>query len=904
MSLTDIIAAQGGTVEPEDFQARLIEALSAALLRQNPPPCLLRAPTGAGKTFMLTRALENVSQTDPTLWLWFVPYVNLVQQTEDALATHATGLHPVSLARGRNQMPAGGLVLLATAAAVAKARSRKTGYTDGEDDDMRSIASLVTLARGKRLKIGLVVDEAHIGLDSQTEFGQFTHWVKPDRLVMASATPKDERLAEFLQKAGYAGFEAFTVARDEVVLARLNKRYIEAIVYSLRESMQSVADLAQTVLRQGWKRSQRLKARLDRLGIPITPLLLVQVGNGANAVAEARDVLVRQCRVPPSAIGEHSADDPDPVLMASIASDTTKEVLIFKQSAGTGFDAPRAFVLASTKPVNDPDFALQFIGRVMRVHRQMRAAFPRPKPVDSELDTAYIYLANSEAQAGFEQAVAATANLRSQLEGQTEKLVARKTVAGAVHYSNRETDFPPLLWDTPLPSAGAAGPKDSLPVVPLGYTASLFDADTSGDGMDPDLDPPDLATLHSTAATPAGAPAKKPARAPATKEEFLRELAAVGLRSYSKRSGVAAPTAFMAERRPELADMERAARAATARLDFPADVERLAIAVAMNRVREVEIHTELTTGERREEQAMVAVDRAALARAAHEAMRNLPQIEEADARAIIDVLVRRLEPKIREALLESDASEEVDPVALKRKARDAAHWIVHKRADELAALLHEEIAAQAEVVPAGALPDAMVFPSGAALDLSVRNIYGVFPPSKEDIASLPSLLTLDARMLLHERVVVIGAGSLRLAPYDSSHALGQEERVFCRALDRASFVLWWHRNPDRKEYSVRLVRGEHRNYFYPDFVVCLEHYPGDEPLSRLVETKESTKDAARKGKRVSPVYGKVLFLTRDGSQLRVVNDDGSLDGEVDLDDLAALREWLRQTRPASAATHS
>ncbi len=65
-----------------------------------------------------------------------------------------------------------------------------------------------------------------------------------------------------------------------------------------------------------------------------------------------------------------------PILMAAIANDTTKQVLIFKQSAGTGFDAPRAFVLASIKPVNDADFAMQFIGRVIRVARQVREAFP------------------------------------------------------------------------------------------------------------------------------------------------------------------------------------------------------------------------------------------------------------------------------------------------------------------------------------------------------------------------------------------------------------------------------------------------------------------------------------------------------------------------------------------------
>jgi type III restriction enzyme len=74
--------------------------------------------------------------------------------------------------------------------------------------------------------------------------------------------------------------------------------------------------------------------------------------------------------------------------MAAIANDTTKRVLIFKQSAGTGFDAPRAFVLASTKPVNDADFAMQFIGRVMRVARPVRDAFGKPREIPADLNTA------------------------------------------------------------------------------------------------------------------------------------------------------------------------------------------------------------------------------------------------------------------------------------------------------------------------------------------------------------------------------------------------------------------------------------------------------------------------------------------------------------------------------------
>jgi len=57
----------------------------------------------------------------------------------------------------------------------------------------------------------------------------------------------------------------------------------------------------------------------------------------------------------------------------------------------------------------------------------------------------------------------------------------------------------------------------------------------------------------------------------------------------------------------------------------------------------------------------------------------------------------------------------------------------------------------------------------------------------------------------------------------------------------------------------------------------------------------------RKAKRFSDYYGKVLFLTKDRSNLRWINDDGSMGGMVDLDDLGAMREWLRSTKPSQAA---
>jgi type III restriction enzyme len=902
----DIIAPQSAVITPEEFQATLIANVTAALLRHNPAPVLLRAPTGSGKTFMITRILQDVTQSSPTLWLWFVPFVNLVQQTEDSIASNATTLSPVSLLRGRNQDPQSGLVVISTAAAVARSKSRKESYTDGEDDTTRSLDSQFSLARAKGLKIGLVVDEAHIGLDTQTEFGQFVNWLKPDRMLMASATPKDQRLIDFIQSAGYSSFEPFNVGRDDVVKARLNKRYIEAIVYDLRQSIQTVTDLQQTVLKQAWRQNQRLKRLLESLEIQITPLLLVQVANGEKTVEQARDQLISLCKVPASAIGVHSSDDPDPVLMASIASDTTKEVLIFKQSAGTGFDAPRAFVLASTKPVNDPDFAAQFIGRVMRVHRAIRAKYPKTAAIDPVLDCAYIYLANAQAQQGFEQAVAATSGLQSQLAGQTEKLVPRRMASGAVVYTNRTTDTSELFPDTALPQPGQPTRAPGVSRTSnYGATASLpgFDpTDSSEDALDTPLDdtPTEQPPAQKDGSAPEGNVGKrvsKPGGA-RSKAEFSAGLLQIGLAAYPKRPAIAAlPQALRTELRPEMGNMAAAARAAATKLNID-HLAKAAADMALDRVRDKEIHTELTTQKRTEQKVNVVVDRSALAREAHDALMGLPQVEEEDASIIIEVLTKRLRPVI-EAEMGEEEQDRAGEAGVTKAARSAAYAVIRKEREALAELLHEEISNQAQTVEAEPLPDALLFASDLPLETSSKNIYGVLPPSKEEVGRLPDVITVDVREAMVERSISLTDGAWKVAPFDGAWALGHEERAFAKALDRAEFVHWWHRNPDRKGFSVRIVRGEHKNYFYPDFVVCLEHFPGDDPLMRLVETKDSIKDAMRKAKRPSPSYGKVLFMTKDMSKWKWIGADGQLGSEIDLDDLAALQDWMRKTVPSA-----
>lgn len=918
-ALAPITAPQSAGLHPKSFQAQIIKNVCDALASQPRPPCLLRSPTGSGKTFVLTRILANITKATPVLWLWFVPYVNLVAQTVDTLdnQTTETGLIAKHLSTAQNEAPEAGQVLVSTLQGVASAKSHKAGYTDKSDDDRRSLAAYLELARARGLEIGLVVDEVHIALDSATEFGKFVKWLKADYLLMASATPKDARLNAFIANAGNIAFKAFSVSRADVVAERLNKPWLETVIYPMSESMQGITDLKLTVLRRAWLRNQHIGRMLKIRGLATVPLMLVQVANGDEAIREAFAFLTQQLGIAPEAIGMHSADEPDPVMMAAIAVNTRIEVLVFKQSAGTGFDAPRAFVLASTKNVTDEDFAMQFIGRVMRVPAELQRAFPVPYTAPPELDTAYVFLANEQAQMGFAEAAASTQAVISQLEGQIEELVVRRTAHGGIALSNHTTNQTPLGYDIGLLATlgqdGTVRPP-VLPAAPLPGDAAVLPAPLLAEiGTTPELfgtmaQSGEFDALDFMEEVSGNRPA--PTRnAPANQAQLLAALDACGLRAYPRLQRVAqrtTPRQFVTETKPVFDVLELDIKAAARALPLPEEVKSTATRAALNLLTEWEVRTELFTGVSSEDRVQVVTDRTALMHHTQAALERMG-LEEQDHIELIGELARRLLPEIERAHAYREHDAAPSAGVLRTQARDAACWVIHKQLPELQEALHAQWASQAREAPAQALPDALLMPAGKPLARSRKNIYGVLFPQTDSVALAASALPLQAQPLFKNETYVFAqdAGGqpsgevFSTARLDATFEFNTQELAFAQSLDRADFVAWWHRNPQGKPYSIALMRSDSRHMFYPDFVVCLQHELDDEPLIRLVETKHDVKDASRKGRHQSSTYGKVLFLTKDAQRFKIVDDSGSLGEVVDFDNLTRLRQWMRDSAPAT-----
>lgn len=385
---------------------------------------LLQAPTGSGKTLVLGRTLEGLrgALSRPVVWFWFAPYAGLVTQTRDAIVDQCGALRVRDISKDRE--PVGtrdGDVFVQTWSAVA-ANNKDARKVRRTKESALSLDDMIETLRDDGFFIGVVIDEAHLnfGASAKAAADFYLNALKPDFTVLATATPNDDKLEAFEDKAGIEVASRVIVPRGDVVDAGLNKEGLMMGVIRMSDADRDLVDHEQATLTAGWTQHLRVKARLAERGISLTPLMLVQVedqaAGGEDPVDRVREKMI-QDGVPEGAIATHTSGQPDPDFH-TLAYDPDKEVLIFKVAVATGFDAPRAWTLVSVRPNRGKEFGLQIVGRIMRVHPLIRPFHGQ----DTLLDRGYVFLADPEMQAGLDAAVEEVKAVRQSIELITDRL--------------------------------------------------------------------------------------------------------------------------------------------------------------------------------------------------------------------------------------------------------------------------------------------------------------------------------------------------------------------------------------------------------------------------------------------------------------------------------------------------
>ncbi len=381
------------------------EAASSASAVSQHGKLLLEAPTGAGKTLIAGHIVEKLSAIEDVVWFWFAPFKGLTGQTASTLRAELPGLRLRDLSEDRQAADSrSGDVFVTTWQTVAtKVKNSRNVHRRGELNP--TVEELSVALRQKKMRIGVVVDEAHhsfFGAGAETQAMIFFREVlRPEYTVMVTATPDDGDIQRFKNSLGMERLNRITISRREPVDEGLIREGIKCIAYFAPPNQEALLDYEAIALRDGVALHNKLKEELKKLGVDLTPLMLVQVDSKDKSVERAREKLLG-LGFNETQIAVHTAEEPDNGLLA-LANDEAREVLVFKMAVALGFDAPRAMTLVSMRASRDEDFGVQIVGRILRVHRRLQAR-ARAKKLPESLRYGYVFLADAEAQTGLDLA--------------------------------------------------------------------------------------------------------------------------------------------------------------------------------------------------------------------------------------------------------------------------------------------------------------------------------------------------------------------------------------------------------------------------------------------------------------------------------------------------------------------
>lgn len=305
-------------------------------------------------------------------------------------------MHPLSVANDRNpaNLRKGGVFVSTWASVAAQKAADLNARRDGET--MPSLDEFLAYVRAQGFEVCAVIDEMHHGFRQNTEALRFCREVlKPSVSIMATATPRENEIKKLAESLGAKQFHEISISRQTGVEENLLKRGVKVAVFrATTEKAASTIDFKRVALVEAVKEHKEIQAALASAKIDVSPLLMVQADESADSAEKAKQTLI-ELGIPDNAVRVHTADEPDPEFLR-IAEDESVEALVFKMAAATGFDAPRAFVLASLRRSRDANFGVQVIGRIMRKHRAHQTAKQKP----GYLDYGYVFLSDAESQQG------------------------------------------------------------------------------------------------------------------------------------------------------------------------------------------------------------------------------------------------------------------------------------------------------------------------------------------------------------------------------------------------------------------------------------------------------------------------------------------------------------------------
>jgi len=337
---------------------------------------VFQAPTGSGKTYMISQALTQIVKNSKASYSFIWISVNsLHEQSRQNLTRYLEDerkLDCISIDEIQNKTIEENEIVFFNWDSLIK--ENNVFRMDNESD--WNLQSVVSNTKEEGRGIILIIDESHRTARA-TKALEVIKEIAPILTVEVTATPKEIRGT--LIKIPIAEVIAEGMIKKEVK--------INSDSHHIKENKE--------LLEIALKKRKQLKTAYEKIGTKINPLLLIQIPNKkASDSTNPEDYII-------GLLAEHNITISNKKLALWLSDikenkelvekeDSEVDVLIFKEAIAVGWDCPRAVILFLQREWKEERyiFNIQTLGRIMRM--------PEQKHYDEkpELNIGYVYSAS------------------------------------------------------------------------------------------------------------------------------------------------------------------------------------------------------------------------------------------------------------------------------------------------------------------------------------------------------------------------------------------------------------------------------------------------------------------------------------------------------------------------------
>ncbi|MBM3206731.1 MAG: hypothetical protein FJZ43_03875 [Candidatus Staskawiczbacteria bacterium] len=375
-------------INPLEFQTKAKEELIEKFLKlwdnkKRQLPLVFKSPTGSGKTFIVSdfiRSLNKLPQWDvDKAFIWVTFSDNLALQSRDKFRDYFENTLENNLLTladiNKGKLLKNEILFLNWQKIVTRAESTVRVIRRPEDETQRKesgfyFEDFIENTHKDNREIILIIDEAHTHV---TDRGAkpIIDMINPSVVLHVSATPDRNLLAESALLNSFVN-----VPHEEVVKQGLIKeKVVVQTEEDIKKYMQEIkkGSLEEAMIDIAIEKKEEIVKEYKLLNKKINPLVIVQLPNddsnlislGEKTKEEIATEILHKKGVEENKIARWFDKYPKPEYLEEL--DDEHEFLLFKQTAGTGWDCPRAHILVRFREVQSETFDLQTVGRILRM---------------------------------------------------------------------------------------------------------------------------------------------------------------------------------------------------------------------------------------------------------------------------------------------------------------------------------------------------------------------------------------------------------------------------------------------------------------------------------------------------------------------------------------------------------